>query len=104
MSKPFILIKLDIERKLRLSNKAFIIYEEITGKKVSQIDFDCIGISDINYLIYAGLKSQDESITYNQVVDLIDEHGNVEELGEALNEATKNSSFLSPKGSKKKKV
>lgn len=104
MDAPFIFIKLDKERKFRMSNKAFFIFQSNFNKNIFKLDFDNLGIVEINELIYAGLKSQDESIQFDQVVDLIDEYGNLENLGEILVNSMENSSFLQTKNNKKSKT
>ena len=98
---PFVYIKLDKERKYRLSNKALYIFEQVSEKSLSELDLNNLGIITLNQLIYAGLKSQDEEITLDQVIDLIDEFGDLEYLSEQLNKACEGSSFLQLKNSKK---
>ena len=97
----FVYIKLDKDREFRLSNKAFVIFEQTTGQKMSQLDFNSLGITDMNHIVYAGLKSKDNDITFDQVVDLLDEFGNVDEISKKITEAIDNSSFFSKKNSNK---
>jgi hypothetical protein len=97
---PFIIIKLDTERKFRLSNKAFYIFEQVSGKTIHTIDFDAISITDVSRIIYSGLKSQDDSITLDAVIDLIDGHMTYENCMESIVAALEGSSFLHLKDSK----
>jgi len=99
----FIIIKLDTERKFRLSNKAFYIFESISGKTIHEIDFDAISITDVSRIIYAGLKSQDEAMTLDIVIDLIDTHMSYEDCMTAIIAALEGSSFLYLKDSKEAK-
>ena len=90
--KPFVLVKLDKEREFALNNRAFVYLDQIN--KGSLMNMEEMGIADLNYWLYAGLKAKDKSITFDAVIDLIDEFGDIEELAEAIKEAVESSRFL----------
>ena len=102
--KPFIIVKLDKERNFRLSNKALFIYEEQFGKKLSDLDFEDLSMREFNEIIYVGLKSSDDELTLEETIDLIDLHGNLEELMTIIGEAVESSRFLSLKPETRKKA
>ena len=90
--KPFVLVKLDKEREFALNNRAFVYLDQIN--KGSLMNMEEMGIADLNYWLYAGLKAKDRSITFDTVIDLIDEFGDIEELAEVIKEAVESSRFL----------
>jgi len=90
--KPFVLVKLDKEREFALNNRAFVYLDQIN--KGSLMNMEEMGIADLNYWLYAGLKAKDKSITFDDVIDLIDEFGDIEELAETIKEAVESSRFL----------
>ena len=98
MSKPFVLIKLDKERELRISNKSFIYFEEVAGfsifEAMNQMANGNISVLVLNKLLFAGLKAMDKDITLEQVYDLVDEYGEFNVIMEKVNEAMMESSFL----------
>ena len=102
MSKPFVLINLDKEYEFRLSNKALLYFEEITGQRISSLSDGNMGVTELNALIYAGLKAKNKEMTYEQVIDLIDEHSDMDYLGQKITEAMENSTFF--KGANHKKT
>ena len=90
--KPFVLVKLDKEREFALNNRAFVYLDQIN--KGSLMNMEEMGIADLNYWLYAGLKAKDRSITFDTVIDLVDEFGDIEELAEVIKEAVESSRFL----------
>ena len=90
--KPFVLVKLDKEREFALNNRALVYLDQIN--KGALMNMEEMGIADLNYWIYAGLKAKDKSLDFDTVVDLIDEFGDFEALAEVIKEAVESSRFL----------
>ena len=90
--KPFVMIKLDKEREFVLNNRALIYLEQINKNALNSMEE--MGIADLNYWVYAGLKAKDKTLDFDTVVDLIDEFGDFEELAEKIKEAVESSRFL----------
>lgn len=99
--KPFVMIKLDKEREFVLNNRAMIYLEQINKDALSKMEE--MGIADLNYWVYAGLKAKDKSLDFDTVVDLIDEFGDFEDLANKIKEAVESSRFLQRMMTKKAK-
>lgn len=70
---PFVTIELDRPRKLRFGMGAIVEYEQITGKKVQEIDED-ISFSDLSNLLWVMLRQEQPDLTREQVLALVDDH------------------------------
>ena len=90
--KPFVLVKLDKEREFALNNRALVYLDQINKGALNNMDE--MGIADLNYWLYAGLKAMDKSLDFDTVIDLVDEYGDFEELAEVIKEAVESSRFL----------
>ena len=103
MSKPFILIKLDKEYELRFSNLAAIYFEEITGKSLQSAlnNTEEVSIYDMNALIYGGIKSKNKDISFQEVVELVDEYADISYIAEKIKEAIEESTFFTKASNKK---
>lgn len=86
--KKVISVNLDKERHLKFNLNTFIIVEELTGKKLADLQGDNGGF-DFKYLralLYAGLKHEDKELTLEDVGELID-MDNMETVTSKLEEA-----------------
>jgi hypothetical protein len=81
-------IKLDKVRNLRFDTNALILLEDLSGKSITKLDFNNIGIKDVRLMLYCGLKHDDKSLTQELTGELMDEvelELIVAKIGEALN-------------------
>jgi len=86
----FVPIDLDKVRNLRIGIKASKIIQDELKKPLMEALNDFVEKFDINTLVwitYAGLVHEDEKLTFDKVLDLIDEHSTIEEVTEKLNKA-----------------
>lgn len=90
MGRPFVIVQLDKPRKLRFGVNALITVEEMTGKSITEFNFNSISMKDIRTIIYAGLVHEDKDLTPEIVGNLIDEYSSVTEISEALGKAMDN--------------
>lgn len=68
-------IKLDKERRLLLGFEALQLFKKIHGKSLMRINFEDEDIEDlIPLIIYCGLKWEDENLTLEQTIRLIDQY------------------------------
>lgn len=95
-------IKLDKVRNFRYGMKAISVVEKKLKKPIAKIDFDNLTMEDAATLIWAGLQHEDKELTTDKVMDLIDEHGNLQEVMQAMSEAM-NSAFGGGKEEEKNK-
>lgn len=81
-------IELDKERRLKFNLNALIIAEEISGKKLSELNAEEGGfdLSFLRAMLYAGLKWEDRELTLEEVGDLIDME-NMSDVTDKLGEA-----------------
>lgn len=90
MAIPFVTIELDKTRHLRLTQKSVVEYEQITGKRIldmDEVDFDTL---NVDRYILAMLKHEEPDIKLEKVQSLIDDYeggfvGLMKEAGKALN-------------------
>lgn len=98
MSKPFVLIKLDREREMRFSNKAALYFEEATGTPLlnafTSMGQGRLSVSDLNHMVWAGLKACDKTISLDSVIDLIDDHSDFNTVTEIIAKAMTESNFF----------
>lgn len=88
--KPFVTLNLDKPRKLRFGFKALIMLEDLMGvTSLDQLQGRQMSMKDIVTFLYAGLCSDDKDLTQESLLDIIDEYGDVGEIGDALEEAIK---------------
>lgn len=80
-------IKLDRERELKLGMRALYNVEKKMGKKISKIDMEDIGIEEMAVLLWAGLQSDDKSLTVEKVLDLVDQYATLQDVGAAIGKA-----------------
>jgi len=73
MPKPFVKIKLDRERHLRFTLKALLEVEEHFGVPYHSLNPQEWKLQDVLFLLWVGLKHEDESLTFDDVVRIADE-------------------------------
>lgn len=88
--KKVVTVNLDRERHLKFNLNALILAEEITGKKLAELEKDkgAFDLAFLRAMLYAGLKHEDKELTLEEVGDLID-MDNMEDVTEKLGEAMK---------------
>lgn len=80
-------IQLDKSRNFRFGMKALVLIEKKLNVKVTNLDFDNLGIEDMATLIWAGLVHEDKDLTVDKVMDLIDDHSDMQTVFETMNKA-----------------
>lgn len=89
--KAGVTIQLDKPRTLRYGINALAKVEDLTGKPITALDLNNVGIKDLLVIIYAGLYHDDKTLTLEKVGDLIDEYSDINaiaaKVGEAFTEA-----------------
>ena len=85
--KKYVIIELDKERKLRFGMYALCVVEDKLDKNISQVDFNKLSMKDLATFIYAGLKHEDDSLTVDKVIELIDDYSDINTVGTKLGEA-----------------
>ena len=83
----YVEIKLDKTRNLKYGMRAFDRIEKKLKKKISEIDMDDLSIEETATVIWAGLAHEDDKLTVEKVMDLVDEHSNLYEVSNKLAEA-----------------
>lgn len=86
-----VIIELDRPRELRFRHKALKMAEHLTGKSLSALDVDNMGMKDIEVFMYCGLladaQKNNEKLTLEQMEDLLDEAPSVVYYIQKFNEA-----------------
>ena len=85
--KKGITFELDKPRTLRFGINALAKIEDLTGKPLTTLKLDRVGIKDLLIITYAGLAHEDKDLTVEKVGDLIDEYSSIEILSQKLGEA-----------------
>ena len=85
--KKGITFELDKPRTLRFGINALAKIEDLTGKPLTTLKLDSVGIKDLLIITYAGLAHEDQDLTVEKVGDLIDEYSSIEILSQKLGEA-----------------
>ena len=80
-------IELDKVRNLRYGMKALSLIEKKLKKPISQIDMDNLTMEDAAVMIWAGLQHEDKNLTPDKVMDLVDDHSNVQAVMIAMGKA-----------------
>ncbi len=84
-------IELDKVRNFRYGMKAMSYIEVKLKKPIAKIDLDGLTMKDTAIVICAGLMHEDDKLTPDKVMDLIDDKGNfievIEAMGKAFNKA-----------------
>lgn len=80
-------IELDKTRNFRYGMKAISIIEKKMKTNISKIDFENLSMEDTATIIWAGLVHEDKGLTVEKTMELIDEHGKLQEVMVAMGEA-----------------
>jgi hypothetical protein len=87
----YVPVKLDKVRNFRYGMKAISIIEKQFKKPIAKVDFENLTMEETATIVWAGLAHEDKDLTPDKVMDLIDEHGNLQDvmqnMGEAMNDA-----------------
>ena len=67
--------------------RALSLIEKKLKKPISQIDMDNLTMEDAAVMIWAGLQHEDKGLTPDKVMDLVDDHSNIQTLMIAMGEA-----------------
>lgn len=73
MAIPFIEIELDKPRKLRFGLSAMVSFEQLTGKKLMEIEEE-MSLETISQMLWCMLKQDDPELTLESTCILIDEY------------------------------
>lgn len=84
-------VTLDKEREFRYGMRAISRVEKKFKKPIAQVDLEALTMDDTAVLIWAGLVWEDNKLSSDRVMDLVDEYSNVTDVlaiaGEALQDA-----------------
>lgn len=83
----YIPVELDKVRNFRYGMKAISYIELQLKQPISKINFDGLTMYETALIICAGLIHEDNTLTPDKVMDLIDEKGNFNEVMEAMSQA-----------------
>ena len=79
--------KLDRERTLKYGMLALSLIEEKLDKPISSINMDDMRIKEIAVIIWGGLVVDDEGLTVENVMSLIDTYSSIKEATEKMGKA-----------------
>jgi len=80
-------IILDKTRNLKYGMRAIDRVENKLNTKISKIDMNDLSMKELATFIWAGLAHEDNSLTPEKVMDLVDEYSNITEVTDKLLEA-----------------
>ena len=86
----YVPIELDKVRNLKIGIKASKIVQDETGKPLVEIIGSFENEMNIDYMIwilYAGLVHEDNKLTFDKVLDIVDEHSNIDYIFEKIGKA-----------------
>lgn len=81
---PFVL---DKARNLRFGMKALSLVEKKLGVNIAKIDFENLTMEQLATFIWAGLTHEDNDLTPDKVMDLIDEYSNIQDAVDVVSKA-----------------
>lgn len=91
MAKAFTPIQLDKVRNLRYGMKALSKIEDVLNKPISKIDMNSMTQRELATFIWAGLEHEDKELTPDGVMDLIDDHSDIQSAATVLAKAIQES-------------
>lgn len=91
MAKSFTVIELDKHRNLRFGYKALMLLEDMMGCSLKDINFKSLTLKDISIILYCGLVHEDESLSIDKVIDLLDEQEDITLISNKIADAISNS-------------
>ena len=71
-SNDTVAVKLDKVRTLKFRRKELKLMEKTFGKRLSEINFEELGIDELTQIIHFGLTHEDPDLTLEQVEELTD--------------------------------
>lgn len=80
-------IQLDKTRNLRYGMRALSLIEKKLKKPVAKIDMENLTMEDTATIIWAGLQHEDKDLTPEKVMDLVDDHSDIQTVLTAMGEA-----------------
>lgn len=80
-------IELDKTRNLKYGMRALDRIEKKLKKKLSKVDLNDLSMEETAVVIWAGLVHEDNKLTVERVMDLVDEYSNLTEIGEHMGRA-----------------
>lgn len=83
----YIPIQLDKMRNLRYGMKAISLIEKTFKKNIAKIDFENLTMEETATMIWAGLVHEDNELTPDKVMDLVDDYSNLQYVLEKMKEA-----------------
>lgn len=86
MSIPYTIIELDRPRELRLTMRAVVEFERTNNVKFMELENE-MSMDLCGKLLYTMLKQDDKALTYDAVIDLIDQHTSIYNVVQAVTEA-----------------
>jgi hypothetical protein len=89
MAKAFVSIQLDKMRNLRFGMKALSKIEDALGKPLSKVDMNNMTMHELATFIWAGLEHEDKTLDTNGVMELIDDHSDIQTVATILGKAIK---------------
>lgn len=84
-------VEMDKTRNFRYGMKAISYIEVKLKKPISKINFNELTMEETATVICAGLIHEDNTLTPDKVMDIIDEKGNLNDVLNAMSEAFNNS-------------
>lgn len=83
----YISIQLDKSRNFKYGMKALHKIEQTLGIKIAKLDMENLSQQDLAVIIWAGLSHEDAALTWETVMDLIDEHSNITDVTQVMVQA-----------------
>lgn len=80
-------ITLDRDRTFKYSMRALSLAEKKLGRSIMGLNMAALSMEQIAALAWCGLRHEDDKLTIENVMDLIDEHSNITEIMNILAEA-----------------
>lgn len=80
-------IQLDKSRNFRYGMKAISLIEKKLKTSIAKMNFDELSMEDTATVIWAGLVHEDKGLTPDKVMDLVDEHSDIQTVLEVMGEA-----------------
>lgn len=82
-------VEMDKTRNFRFGMRAVDYIEEKFKKPIAKVDFENMTVRETATVIIAGLIHEDNGLTEEKVMDIIDEKGNLEDVLAAMGKAMK---------------
>ena len=74
----YVPIELDKARNLKMGLRAMSLIENAFDMPFAKIKFEALKLEELMIVLHAGLVHEDETLTPNKVMDIMDEYGNIE--------------------------